>query len=213
VARLFPDYLWYEIVRHALYVPLALYFQLRYYGQRNIPREGGFLMVSNHQSHLDPPIVGVGTPRKMSYVARSTLFDIKGLDWFMRSVGAFPINREGVGLAGIKESLRVLKNGSGLLMFPEGTRTPDGRLHAFHPGFSTLALRTRVPIVPTAISGAFDAWPRWQNFPRPHKIRVYYGPPILCDEVRRLDERGLVAEVHGRVQECLDKMRRMGRIA
>jgi 1-acyl-sn-glycerol-3-phosphate acyltransferase len=189
------------------------YFRIRYTGIHNIPREGGLLAISNHQSHLDPPLVGAGSPRRMSYVARETLFKPPLFGKFIYSVGAFPLNREGVGLAGIKESLKRLKRGEIVLLFPEGTRTPDGEIHTFKPGFTTLAVRSKSAILPIAIEGAYRAWPKRAKFPRPRVVNIHYGVPILPKDYENLDERELVALVETRVRECQAELRKRAAFA
>src|SRR6185369_4246968 len=94
------------------------------------------------------------------------------------SLDAIPIDRDGLGLAGLKETLKRLKRGEMVLIFPEGTRTPDGQVAPLKPGFCAIARRANVPLVPVAIDGAFDAWPRFSPVPRPATIHVEFGPPI-----------------------------------
>ena len=160
------------------------------------------LVVSNHQSHFDPPLVGIGCRRQMNYVARDTLFRFPPFGWFINSVGAIPIDRDGIGLGGIKESLKRLKRGEMVLIFPEGTRTRDGEIAPFRPGFTALAARSNAAILPVAIDGAFQVWPRSKKFPGLGKIRVHYGKPIPHAEIAGRDERELLAEVERRVREC-----------
>lgn len=184
------------------------YFRIRYTGLQNIPREGGVLAVSNHQSHLDPPLVGAGCPRRMNYLARETLFRFAPFGRLIYSVGAIPLDREGVGLSGIKESLKRLKRGEMLLVFPEGTRSPDGEIHTFKPGFTTLAVRSKSAILPIAIEGAYRAWPRQARFPRPRPVNVHYGPPILSEEYAKIDERDLITLVETRIRQCQAELRK-----
>ena len=167
----------------------VLVYRVRYYGRENIPAAGGVLVVSNHQSHFDPPLVGIGCPRRMNYVARETLFRFAPFGWLIHSVGAIPIDREGIGLGGIKESLRRLKRGEMVLIFPEGTRSRDGEIAPFRPGFTALAVRSGAAILPVAIDGAFQVWPRWRKFPGRGRIRVRYGVPITPAEIAGRDER------------------------
>lgn len=200
--------LWYRFLRYVARTVWALGYWIRYTGRENIPSEGGVLVVSNHQSHLDPPLVGAGCDRRMNYLARSTLFRFAPFRWLIGSLDAIPIDREGIGLAGIKETLRRLKRGEIVVMFPEGTRTRDGELGPFRPGFTTVAVRSRAAILPVAIEGAFQAWPRWRRLPRWGIIHVHYGVPILPEELRQYDEAGLAAEVRRRVLACQARLRR-----
>jgi 1-acyl-sn-glycerol-3-phosphate acyltransferase len=193
---------WYECCRRPIYVAARLAYRARYTGVENIPKEGAVLMVSNHQSHFDPPFVGSGCPRQMNFLARDTLFTHPIFGKLLRSVNAIPIDREGGGLAGIKETLRRLKRGEAVLVFPEGTRSPDGEIRPFLPGFTALAVRGNATIVPAAIEGAFDAWPRWRRFPSLGVVHIHYGHPIPPNQVERLEERALVAEVERRVRQC-----------
>jgi 1-acyl-sn-glycerol-3-phosphate acyltransferase len=205
--RSLPSRLWYRLLQSVLQAAAVLIYHVRFSGRENIPREGGVLVVSNHQSHLDPPLVGVGCPRRMNYLARDTLFRFAPFGWLIHSVDAIPIDREGIGLGGIKESLRRLKRGEMVLIFPEGTRTHDGEIAPFRPGFTALAVRSHAAILPVAIDGAYEAFPRWRKWPGPGRIRVHYGVPMMPSEFADRDERELVAEVERRVRECQAKLR------
>ena len=197
-----PNRLWYSFLRMLVRLTAILVFGVRHSGQKNIPSEGGVLVVPNHQSHLDPPLVGMACRRHMNYLARETLFKFAPFGWLIKSINAIPIDREGFGIVGIKESLRRLKRGEMLLIFPEGTRTPDGQVKQFRPGFTSLAVRSRAAILPVAIAGAFQCWPKTQTFPRPGKIRVHYGRPIVPHEYEGLNEQELVSLVENRVRQC-----------
>jgi 1-acyl-sn-glycerol-3-phosphate acyltransferase len=197
-----PNRLWYSFLRMLVQIAAVLLFGVRHSGRKNIPSEGGVLVVPNHQSHLDPPLVGMGCQRHMNYLARKTLFDFTPFAWLIKSINAIPIDREGFGIAGIKESLRRLKRGEMVLIFPEGTRTPDGQVKQFRPGFTSLAVRSRAAILPVGIAGAFQCWPKTRTFPRPGKIRVHYGRPILPQEYEGLNEQELVNLVENRVRQC-----------
>ncbi len=201
--------LWYQFLRWLIYLVGVLAYGLRYSGRENIPEKGPVLVVSNHQSHFDPPLVGTGCMRRMNYLARETLFHFAPLAWLIRSVDAIPIDRDGLGLNGIKESLRRLKRGEMVLIFPEGTRTRDGEVAPFRPGFTVLAARSKAWILPVAIEGAFDAWPRSQSLPRLGTIHVCYGKPIPPRDVEDYDEREVVAEVERRVRECQASLRKL----
>lgn len=194
--------IWYNSLRGLLRLAAVLCWQVRHTGRENIPRQGGVLVISNHQSHLDPPLVGMGVGRRMNYLARKTLFHFRPLGWLIHSVDAIPIDREGIGLSGIKESLRRLKRGEMVVVFPEGARSADGEIQPFLPGVTTLAVRSRAAILPVAIDGAYQAWPRHRRFPRLGRVRVHYAPPILPEQVATMEERALLAEVEARVRAC-----------
>jgi 1-acyl-sn-glycerol-3-phosphate acyltransferase len=201
--------LWYGLLKRILYLMGVLFYGTRYTGRENIPAEGAVLVVANHQSHFDPPMIGVGCQRQMNYLARESLFRFAPFRWLIRSLDAIPIDREGIGLGGIKESLRRLKRGEMVLIFPEGRRTNDGEIAPFRPGFTVLASRSRAAILPAAIEGAFQAWPRGRKFPGPGSIRVHYGQPLVFQEIEGRDERELAAEVERRVRQCLAELRRL----
>jgi len=193
---------WYRFAQRWLQLAGVVVYQMRCTGRENIPAEGGVLVVSNHQSMFDPPLVGMACSRRMNYLARSTLFGFAPLGWLMSSLDAFPIDREGSGLAGVKETLRRLKRGEMVLIFPEGTRTADGEIAPFHPGFTSLAVRGRAAILPVAIEGAYQVWPRGQNLPGLGTIHVHYGVPMPLEQIRDYEERELAAEVERRVRRC-----------
>jgi 1-acyl-sn-glycerol-3-phosphate acyltransferase len=159
--------LWYKFFRMILQIIAVLMFQVRHSGKKNIPAEGGVLVVSNHQSHLDPPLVGMGIVRHMNYLARLSLFKFGPFGNLIKSLNAIPIDRDGIGLSGIKESLKRLKRGEMVLIFPEGTRSPDGEIKPFRPGFTSLATRSHAAILPVAIDGAFKCWPKNQKLSPP----------------------------------------------
>jgi 1-acyl-sn-glycerol-3-phosphate acyltransferase len=205
--RSLPSRLWYGFLKRIVQLVAVVAYHVRCTGMRNIPAAGAVLIVSNHQSHFDPPLVGMGCPRQMNYLARESLFRFAPFRWLILSVGAIAIDREGLGLAGIKESLRRLKRGEMVVMFPEGTRTRDGEVGPFHAGFTTLAVRAQAAILPVAIEGAFAAWPRWRTFPRLGTIHVHYGAPITPEEIEGRDERELLAEVEDRVRQCHARLR------
>ncbi|WP_347243234.1 lysophospholipid acyltransferase family protein [Thermogutta sp.] len=197
---------WYEFSRVFVRLWAALMFRIRYFGVANVPREGALLVVSNHQSHLDPPLIGAGIPRTMHYLARKSLFRFPGFAQLIRSYGAIPLDLNNP-LSGLKEALACLQTGEAVLIFPEGTRSPDGELHPFHKGFRMLAIRSRARILPTAIEGAFAAWPKWRSFPRPGRVAVRFGFPLTPDEYLPLDEDAFLTLVEDRVRECLWELR------
>lgn len=175
---------------------------VRCHGRRHIPAAGGVLVLPNHQSHLDPVLVGLACNRHLNYLARETLFRYLPFRWLIQSLDAIPIDREGLGLAGLKETLKRLKRGEMVLIFPEGTRTRDGQMAPLKPGFSALARRAQVPLLPVGIAGAYDAWPRWHLLPRRAIVHVCFGPSLKPEVVAHYTDRELVLELERRIRQC-----------
>jgi 1-acyl-sn-glycerol-3-phosphate acyltransferase len=194
--------LWYQYLRGLLRMGAVTLFQVRITGRENQPLTGGALILSNHQSHLDPMLVGMAFDRRMNFLARETLFRFPPLRWMIESVDSIPIDRDGLGISGLKETLRRIKQEEMVLIFPEGTRSPDGEIATIKPGFAALAKRVRVPLVPVGIDGAYQAWPRTRPYPRLGTIHLHIGQPITPEETHKLDDRALVALVEERIREC-----------
>jgi 1-acyl-sn-glycerol-3-phosphate acyltransferase len=207
--RSMPKRLWYDFLRITCRLAGTVVFGIRVRGREWVPREGGALVMSNHQSHLDPVLVGLATDRRLNYLARQTLFRFAPFRWLISSLDAIPLDREGLGLSGLKETLRRLKRGEMVLIFPEGTRTRDGEVGKFKPGFCALARRANVPLVPTAIDGAFDSWPRTRPLPLPATIHIQFGSPLTPEEIGQFDDEGLVAEMRRRIAACHAEARRL----
>jgi 1-acyl-sn-glycerol-3-phosphate acyltransferase len=179
----------------------ALY-RLRWQGSEHYPATGGALICSNHQSYLDPVLVGLTCSRRMNYLARDTLFKNPVLAPLIRFLDAIPIDREGGGLAGLKETLRRLKAEEQVLIFPEGTRTQDGEVLPLKPGFCSVTRRSKVPLVPVGLDGAYQAWPRTARLPRLGRIAIVVGEPMSPDLIASLTDEQVVEELQSRIQEC-----------
>lgn len=180
----------------------VLLFRIRGLGRENIPQTGGGLVCSNHQSFFDPVLVGVFFNRRMNYLARKSLFRFGPFRWLIEFLDAIPIDRDGFGIGGIKETLKRLKADEFVLIFPEGTRTRDGSVSPLKPGFVSLARRSKQPLVPVGMDGAYDAWPRQAKFPRLSNVVVCVGEPISVEQVHELDDDQLIAELEHRIRDC-----------
>jgi 1-acyl-sn-glycerol-3-phosphate acyltransferase len=187
--------LWYRMVQWFASTYLAAIFGLRATGRKNIPDRGALMLVSNHLSHLDVLVLGILLDRPLNFVARSTLF-------FIKSLGAFPIQRDGIGAQGLKETLRRLKAGGIVTLFPEGTRTSDGELGEMKSGIAMLAAKAKVPILPAAIAGTFEAWPKSRNLPVLHPMRVHFGELITPEQIKALTPDELTALIRERILDC-----------
>ena len=178
-------------------------FELNVYGKEHIPRSGGALIVSNHQSYLDPILLAVQLNRPVSFMARSGLFDNRFFGWLIRQLNAFPV-RQGTGDVGaIKETIRRLQQGHMLVIYPEGSRTEDGDLQPIEPGAGLVVKRVPVPVIPAYIEGSWEAWMRGTAIFRPHKIRVIYGPPL---DTEGMKPREVVQLMGRRFHELRDEL-------
>lgn len=157
-----------------------------------LPREGGLIVLSSHQSHLDPLLLGLATERRLSSLARSSLYRFKPFGFVITALDAVPINREASTVQAMKTVIDRLRNGAAVIIFPEGARTSDGHLGALKGGFGLIAKKARVPIVPVAIVGAYECWPRTRLLPRPGRIRLEFGRVIPVEEIESLTDRDLL---------------------
>ena len=194
--------LWYWFLQLFLRLFGICFFQYRCFHSDRMRIDGPVLIMSNHQSHLDSMLVGIACHEPLHYLARKTLFRFAPFGWLISSLDAIPLNRDGMGIDGIKETLRRLKVGAKVVLFPEGRRTSNGQVARLRPGFCSLARRGSVTLLPVGIAGAFDAWPRSQKLPRLGKIHVCIGKPIHSDEIARYDDRQLVELVESRIRDC-----------
>ncbi len=167
-----------------------------------LPSRGGLLILSSHQSHLDPLLLGLACDRRLSSLARSSLFRFKPFGAIITALDAVPIDRNASMVTAMKAIIARLKAGGAVTIFPEGSRTADGQLGEFKPGFAVIAKRAGVPIVPVAIVGAYECWPRTRTVPRPGRVRLEFGPIITSEEVAKLGDRELFDECVRRIRDC-----------
>jgi len=192
-----------------LKLAFAILFRYRAKHCERIPETTGGLVLSNHQSYLDPLLIGLPLQRPVSYIARENLFRIPVLGTILRNTYVMPINRDSAGTESVREAVRRMNAGFLVGVFPEGTRSADGKLGEIKPGFVALARRAKQPIYPIGIAGADRAMPKGGLKIYPKKIRVIFGEPIPAEEVVRLSKKGNEEEclkvIHDRLQECLDE--------
>lgn len=198
----------YHVIQALTRTVATIGFQARSWRTDNFPPSGGALICSNHQSFLDPMVIGNASRRPMNYLARKTLFRFGPMRWFLDFVNTIPVEHDGFGVGGVRETLRRLKQGEMVLLFPEGTRSENGELQPFKPGFSAIARRSRVALVPVGVDGAFDAWPRSATLPQRSQVRVVVGEPLSVELVRTLDDQQLVDELRERIAECMMQARK-----
>lgn len=185
-------------------------FGFRFKVMERLPESGGVLVLSSHQSHLDPLLLGLATNRRLSSLARSSLFKFGPFGNAIAALGAVPIDRTASSVTAMRTVIQRLRKGAAVIVFPEGTRTSTGQLGEMKKGFALLAKRAAVPIAPVAIVGAYECWPRFHMFPRPGRIRLHFGTVITADEVKSLSETQLADRCLAVLQD-LDKKARSTR--
>lgn len=168
----------YRIHWHLLRLLFRGYFGFTIRGEENVPPDGPLLIASNHCSHVDPPMIAVALNRQITFMAKDELFRIPLLGRWIRWLGAYPIDRSKGDVAGIRMVVSLLREGKVVLVFPEGTRSPDGRLQPLQEGTAWLAKRCRVPVVPVRIEGTHAAFPAGTRFPRRHPVCIQIFPAI-----------------------------------
>lgn len=206
------DTLLYKLAWTLCRIVATCFFDLKVWGGHNVPRRGGVLIVSNHQSYLDPVLIGVRAERSLSYMAKSELFENRFFAWLIRGLGAFPV-RQGAGDVGaMKQSIARVQAGHALNVFPEGSRTEDGEIAPMEKGVGLVIRRAKVPVVPAAIHGSWDAWPKGRSLCRTHPIRIIFGPVmdlshLKGDEITQEIDR-VLRELFREVKERSEKLER-----
>ena len=183
---------------------LGLFHRFEKRGLEHLPRSGGALIVANHQSYLDIPILAVATPRHVAFVARASLESSRFLKWLMRESGVVLIHPNTPDRKALEGMIAHLEGGDCVAVFPEGTRTKDGELGTFRAGAAVAARRAGVPIVPACIQGAYEAWPRSRAVPSPRKVRVRFGAPVAGER------EGAMEEARARIAAMLAEDRARG---
>jgi len=167
-----------------------------------VPATGANLIVANHQSFLDPPLIGCDiTQRDITYLARASLFKNPILGAILKRINVVPI-RDGEGdVQAIRDIIERLNKGETVLIFPEGSRTYDGQMVPFRDGASLIMRRAKCPVIPVAVEGAFDAWPRTEKLPRRGgRTMVMFGHPIPFEQLKGRD-------ANAKLQREIDTMR------
>lgn len=159
---------------------MRLLFRLERVNPGLVPATGPVLIVSNHVSVLDPPLIGASAPRPLFFMAKEELFRIPLFGRLIRALNARPVRRDGSDMRALKAALALLQEGRAILVFPEGTRGEEEQpLREGKPGVGMLAVLSGAPVVPVYVAGSGHALPRGRALPRPGKVRVTFGPPLI----------------------------------
>lgn len=156
----------------------------RPYHAERVPPVGPVILASNHLSFADPPLIGAPIKRPVTFLARETLFDLPLFNSLIRTLNAVPVDRDGGGPGGLRTVLDRLEAGAAVLLFPEGTRSPDGRLQPIRSGVGLITIRSSAPVVPIRLFGLFEVWGRHRTFPKLGPVVIKYGHPLEFRELR-----------------------------
>lgn len=200
---------YYRFMRLLAQGAFVLYFQGRAFGRENVPPTGGVLLACTHQSFFDPITATCALSREGNYMARDTLFLNPLFARLIGSLNAFPVKRGMGDVGAVKETLRRLKEGKMVVVFPEGTRTRDGSIGRINANSMAVAKKAGAAIVPTVIDGAFEAWPRTRLAPSPARVYVTYAPALLPEQMRSLSGEEIAAVVEERLRAALSRSRKM----
>jgi 1-acyl-sn-glycerol-3-phosphate acyltransferase len=169
----------YGFFHYLCLVGYDIFFRGEVIGLENLPATGSFLVAANHASFLDPLLIGCQVQRQIAYFARKTLWKPGFASWWLDMVGTIPVDRDGgQDVSAIKRVLRTLKEDKGLVLFPEGTRSPDGTLQAPKAGVGLICCRAQVPVVPVRIFGSFEAFGKGRGLRLGLPVTIVFGEPL-----------------------------------
>jgi 1-acyl-sn-glycerol-3-phosphate acyltransferase len=168
----------YRIGWHLFRAVFRFYFGWRVCNPERVPESGPVILACNHASFLDPPLVGAALGRPINYLARASLFRYPIAGAILRSWQVVPVDRDGGTGRGFKAILDRLERGGAIILFPEGTRTLDGRLQPARSGIGLAVIKSAAPVVPVRVFGTFDAYGKHRRWPHPRQLTVKYGRPL-----------------------------------
>lgn len=193
-----------EFLRPVALLLCRTLFRIEFRGVENIPAQGACIITPNHQAFADPIWVTIPIRRRVSYMAWARWFEVPILGSVMRAFGAFPVRLESADTSAQREATELIRGGAALMIFPEGSRTPDGKLMPFKAGAFRLALTHGVAILPVTIDGGYAIWSRHRLFPRPGKLTITYHAVI---EIERAPYAVSKQEIRERARQLAHQTR------
>jgi 1-acyl-sn-glycerol-3-phosphate acyltransferase len=190
-----------DLFRPSFHVFCRVLFGLELRGIEHIPATGAMIIVPNHQTYADPPLVTIPVRRPVFYMAWDRLFDVPLLGWWIRRLRAFPVDIDARDSRATREVLRLLRAGEAVMIFPEGERTLDGKVALFKAGAFRLAASLGVPVLPVTISGGHESWPPGRVLPRRGRITITYHP--LVHPERGIGSREAAQRLADRTREAI----------
>ena len=203
----------YAILKPIVVAVMRLFWGLRARGAENVPRQGRVLLVANHSSVLDPPLIGGMTPRPVSFLAKAELFAVPLFGSLLRRLNARPLRREGGDPAALRTALRLLAEERALLVFPEGTRGEEGTLRPPKAGAGMLAVLSGAPVVPVYVEGSGRVWPRGARLPKAGRVRVRFGQPMRFERKSGEERKDHYEAVSREMMAAIARLRESGGLA
>jgi 1-acyl-sn-glycerol-3-phosphate acyltransferase len=194
---------YYWLGYHLTRLLARLFFQFRILHRERMIQSGPVILAMNHQSFLDPPLAGIACDRAIYFLARRSLLDLPVLGWLLPRLHVIPVNQKGIDRNALKVLIRIIREGNCALVFPEGSRTPDGNLQPAQPGVGLVIAKTLAPVVPMRIFGAFEAWPIGGRIRLFRSITVVVGEPIYFSENDLGSRENLYARWSQRVMDAI----------
>lgn len=170
--------MFYIIIKWTLFIIARFFFRFEVIGEENIPKEGGIIIASNHISYLDIPFLGCGINRKADFIGKSELFKNRIVGWVFKKLGAFPIKRGKIDRGAISEAVLRLRKGRVIVIYPEGTRSKDGRLSEPKAGIGMVIARSGAKVIPAFILGTDLVLPKGARWIRFNPVKLYLGRPL-----------------------------------
>ncbi|MBI4220690.1 MAG: 1-acyl-sn-glycerol-3-phosphate acyltransferase [Chloroflexi bacterium] len=200
------NFAWYRTCNAALRGTLALFCDFRVEGRENVPRRGPLIVVANHQSNMDPPVVGVSLPRPSRFLAKDGLFRLPPAALFLGAYGAHPVRREQADFGAYQWVLEQLKLPNGVMtIFPEGTRSP-GKMRRARPGIAALAARSGATLIPVGITGTETFGTYMRVLYPAGRIHVKIGRPFRLQQLKGIDKKTMeeiTTEIMARVASLI----------
>ena len=199
----------YRIIRFLIWVVAKMLWRISFEGLEHVPRQGPFVLAPVHRSFIDFGLVSGVTRRPMGYMGKESLWRHKALGAFITHLGAYPVNRGAPDRESLRRTLDLLEKGKPLVLFPEGTRRSGPVIEHLHEGAAFVASRAGVPLVPVGIGGSERALPKGKALPRPVKIHILVGEPLVAPplaEGARHPSRRAVKELTVQLQHVLQDL-------
>lgn len=186
---------------------LRIFYGFKIHGAEHVPMTGPVIFAGNHTSNFDPLVLGVAIPRYSRFIAKKELFKNPIIGWYLRQLGAFPVDRGKADLEAMRTSIKVVKEGGALGIFPEGTRNKTGKVGKAQPGVVMIALKTQAPIIPCALTNSGVGRPTIVRFGKPISLAEYYDRKLSKEEMEEVGEMMM-----GEIGKLLEMDRKFARV-